>query len=173
MIVNVGMVFAVVAPLTLAPLMLWFVLVIPQWCSNFNYVLVEPQGRGFDSGGAFWPTAVLLQTIGLAVSQAILWSILLITNRVTGAVLVALLCVFTMTRGISTHYHYHAKLVAPPLEHCARQDQCVAHAPPNLDQLIADAYWPALKYSVGAHEASASTEQIECYARAGAGRASS
>ena len=33
MVINVGMLFSIIAPLTLVPLLFWFVLVAPMWCA--------------------------------------------------------------------------------------------------------------------------------------------
>merc|ERR1712087_223110 len=99
MVINVGMLFAIIAPLTLLPLLLWFFLVAPMWCHNFNMVLRPPQGDRFDSGGIFWPTVIKYQIFALAVSQLVLAAILVIMKVYLGTVLVVILVIWTLVRG--------------------------------------------------------------------------
>jgi len=145
MVINIGMLFSCIAPLVLVPLLVWFVVVIPQWCHTFNYVLVPPQGPNFDSGGIFWPVAVRMQIIALAVSQFILASILIIMEIVAGSVLVAILFIATLVRGFSLERYYARQAKLLPLEKTALLER-KSRVPPDLAALV-DSFAPALRYA--------------------------
>ena len=63
MVVSVGTLFACVAPTVVVLVLLWLCGVRLVWQHTLTHVLSPPQGRGFDGGGAFWPTVMQRQVV--------------------------------------------------------------------------------------------------------------
>jgi hypothetical protein len=69
MVLNVGTMFACIAPLTVFFVILWLLVAVPIWSYNLQYVWRPRAGFGFDSGGFFWPSVIRLQIFALQAAQ--------------------------------------------------------------------------------------------------------
>lgn len=69
MVLNVGTMFACIAPLSVFFVLLWLLMVVPIWSYNLQYVWRPRAGFGFDTGGFFWPSVIRLQIFALQAAQ--------------------------------------------------------------------------------------------------------
>ena len=122
MAVGIGMVFACLAPLVIAFLLLWLLVVIPSWSHTLRHCLAPPQGASFDGGGAFWPIAVRLTTIILVTAQGVLVAILALNEMYVALVATLILLPATVARSRALSRYYSRQASVPSLNRCQELD---------------------------------------------------
>jgi len=149
MIVNVGVMFACIAPVVVVFVLVWLAVILPIWAYNFQNVLRPRQGASFDSGGAFWPVVVELQVVVLMGAQFVLAAIQALNYRFIGMVLLLLLLLVTIVQARALKNKYQKLAKTLPLETSVELDACLStegqpgHAddgnPSSLSSLLAAA----------------------------------
>jgi len=113
------------------------------WAHNCEHVLRPIQGAGFDSGGAYWPSATRYQSYAIATSQFVLAAFLALNAMYVAALLTALVLLpFTLSSSRSLEAHYGPIAKELPLDICDALDAldaAVAGGDDELSPFLVDA----------------------------------
>ena len=127
--VNIGLLFSCFAPLATLFVCAWLVAVRAVWAHNCEHILQPPQGRNFDSGGAYWPTAMRHQAYALVTSQFVLAAFLALNTMFAPALLIFFgLLPFTFSSAVGLEKRYGPIAADLPLDRCDALDALDARA---------------------------------------------
>eukprot|EP00967_Tisochrysis_lutea_P099556 scaffold147938_cov30-Tisochrysis_lutea.AAC.2 len=142
MVLDVGILFACIAPLTVFFVLLWLLILVPVWSFNLQHVWRPRAGAGFDTGGYMWPSVLRLQTFVLQAAQVVLAGVVLINERVGAFMLLVPLPIVTGLLANSLRQKYVEVALHLPLEMALQIDVntlCEATNGDHSDNGIGDA----------------------------------
>jgi len=126
MVLSAAFLFATIAPLITLVTIAWLYAVSRAWSFNVRRVYLHDLGADFDSGGAYWPVAMRLETFALLTAQLVLVAIHVLNSCwYSGTVLFGLM-IATMVRASRLQRHYSPLASELPLERCIKVDASMA-----------------------------------------------
>ena len=127
MIVNIGTLFAIIAPLTLVLVVAWLAIFGAVYSHSLQWI-VQPVTRSGDHGGTLWPAAVRLQTRVLITAQLVLAAVFALNFAIAATLLTVLLAILTGLRASALARYFGPMAADPPLERSVALDSDAAAA---------------------------------------------
>ena len=127
MIVNIGTLFAIIAPLTLVLVVAWLAIFGAVYSHSLQWI-VQPVTRSGDHGGTLWPAAVRLQTRVLITAQLVLAAVFALNFAIAATLLTVLLAILTGLRASALARYFGPMAADLPLERSVALDSDAAAA---------------------------------------------
>ena len=127
MIVNIGTLFAIIAPLTLVLVVAWLAIFGAVYSHSLQWI-VQPVTASGDHGGTLWPAAVRLQTRVLITAQLVLAAVFALNFAIAATLLTVLLAILTGLRASALARYFGPMAADLPLERSVALDSDAAAA---------------------------------------------